>query len=37
VWVSEIIDERARVGDGEIVEVLVTLQVIFLVDESEGA
>jgi hypothetical protein len=32
----KLIDERARVEDGEIVEYLVTLQVIFLLDESEG-
>ena len=32
----KLIEERARVEDGEIVEYLVTLQVIFLLDESEG-
>lgn len=32
----KLIDERARVEDGEIVEYLVTLQVIFLLDELEG-
>ncbi len=32
----KLIDERARVEDGEIVEYLVTLQVIFLLDETEG-
>jgi flavin-binding protein dodecin len=32
----KLVDERARVEDGEIVEYLVTLQVIFLLDESEG-
>ena len=32
----KIIEERARVEDGEILEYLVTLQVIFLLDESEG-
>jgi flavin-binding protein dodecin len=32
----KVLDERARVEDGEIVEYLVTLEVIFLLDESEG-
>ncbi len=32
----KLLDERARVEDGEIVEYLVTLQVIFLLDEPEG-
>jgi flavin-binding protein dodecin len=32
----KIVDESARVEDGEILEYLVTLQVIFLLDESEG-
>ena len=32
----KVVDERARVEDGEIVEYLVTLQIIFLLDESEG-
>jgi flavin-binding protein dodecin len=32
----KIIEESARVEDGEILEYLVTLQVIFLLDESEG-
>ncbi len=31
-----IIDEKARVEDGVIVEYLVTLEVVFLLDESEG-
>lgn len=32
----KVVDERARVEDGSIVEYLVTLQVIFLLEESEG-
>ncbi len=32
----KVMDERARVEDGVIVEYLVTLEVIFLLDESEG-
>lgn len=32
----KVVDERARVEDGLIVEYLVTLQVIFLLEESEG-
>jgi len=41
VWlnnvINTVIDERARVvEDGEIVEPLVTLPVIFLLDEWEG-
>ncbi|MFK7897900.1 MAG: dodecin family protein [Myxococcota bacterium] len=32
----KVIEEKARVEDGEIVEFLVTLQVIFLLEESEG-
>ena len=32
----KVVDERARVEDGVIVEYLVTLQVIFLLEESEG-
>jgi len=32
----KVLDERARVEDGEIVEYLVTLEVIFLLDESVG-
>jgi flavin-binding protein dodecin len=32
----KVVDERARVEDGEIVEYIVTLQIIFLLDESEG-
>jgi hypothetical protein len=31
-----VLDERARVEDGAIVEYLVTLEVIFLLDEPEG-
>ena len=31
----KVIEEKARVEDGEIVEFLVTLQVIFLLDESD--
>ncbi len=31
----KIIEEKARVEDGEIVEFLVTLQVIFLLEEEE--
>jgi flavin-binding protein dodecin len=33
----KILEEKARVEDGEIVEFLVTLEVIFLLDESEEA
>jgi flavin-binding protein dodecin len=33
----KVIEEKARVEDGEIVEYLVTLQVIFLLEESEEA
>jgi len=40
VWlnnvINTVIDEKARVEDGEIVEPLVTLPVIFLLDEWEG-
>jgi flavin-binding protein dodecin len=32
----KVMDEKARVEDGVIVEYLVTLEVIFLLDESEG-
>lgn len=32
----KVIEEKARVEDGEIVEFLVTLQVIFLLEESEA-
>ncbi len=32
----KVIEEKARVEDGCIVEYLVTLQVIFLLEESEG-
>ena len=32
----KVVDERARVEDRVIVEYLVTLQVIFLLEESEG-
>jgi flavin-binding protein dodecin len=32
-----VIEEKARVEDGDIVEYLVTLQVIFLLEEKEGA
>jgi flavin-binding protein dodecin len=32
----KVVDERARVEDGSIVEYLVTLEVIFLLEESEG-
>ena len=31
----KVIEEKARVEDGQIVEYLVTLQVIFLLEESE--
>lgn len=31
----KVIDERARVDDGEIVEFLVTLQVIFLLEDDD--
>lgn len=31
----KVIDERARVDDGEIVEFLVTLQVIFLLEDED--
>ena len=31
-----VIEEKARVEDGDIVEFLVTLQVIFLLEEKEG-
>lgn len=31
-----VLDERARVEDGSIIEYLVTLEVIFLLDETEG-
>lgn len=31
-----VLDERARVEDGVIIEYLVTLEVIFLLDETEG-
>ncbi len=31
----KVIEEKARVEDGEIVEFLVTLQVIFLLDETD--
>ena len=33
----KVVEEKARVEDGEIVEFLVTLEVIFLLDESEEA
>ena len=33
----KVVDEKARVEDGAIVEYLVTLQVIFLLDEPEGS
>jgi flavin-binding protein dodecin len=32
-----VLEEKARVEDGQIVEYLVTLQVIFLLEEKEGA
>ena len=32
----KVMEEKARVEDGVIVEYLVTLEVIFLLDESEG-
>ncbi len=32
----KVIEEKARVEDGVIVEFLVTLQVIFLLEESDG-
>ena len=32
----KVMEERARVEDGIIVEYLVTLQVIFLLDDAEG-
>jgi flavin-binding protein dodecin len=32
----KVVDEKARVEDGVIVEYLVTLEVIFLLEESEG-
>ena len=32
----KVIDERAKVEDGRITEFLVTLQVIFLLDEDAG-
>ncbi len=32
----KVMDEKARVEDGVIVEYLVTLEVIFLLEESEG-
>lgn len=32
----KVVEEKARVEDGEIVEFLVTLQVIFLLEESEA-
>lgn len=32
----KILEEKARVEDGKIVEYLVTMQVIFLLDESAG-
>lgn len=31
----KVIDERARVDDGEIIEFLVTLQVIFLLEDDD--
>jgi hypothetical protein len=33
----KVIEEKARIEDGEIVEFLVTLQVIFLLEETKGA
>lgn len=33
----KILEEKARVEDGAIVEYLVTMQVIFLLDETPGA
>jgi flavin-binding protein dodecin len=33
----KVVEEKARVEDGVIVEYLVTLQIIFLLEESEGA
>ncbi len=33
----KVVEEKARVEDGMIVEYLVTLQIIFLLEESEGA
>jgi len=32
----KVIEEKARVEDGQIVEFLVTLQVVFLLEETEG-
>ena len=32
----KLVEEKARVEDGVIVEYLVTLQIIFLLEESEG-
>ena len=32
----KIVEEKARVEDGQIVEFLVTLQVVFLLEETEG-
>ena len=32
----KIVDEKAKVEDGRITEFLVTLQVIFLLDEEDG-
>ncbi len=32
----KVVDEKAKVEDGQIVEFLVTLQVIFLLEEGEG-
>ncbi len=34
--INTVIDERARVEDGEIVEPLVSRPLIFLLDESKG-
>ena len=36
MWLRKIIDERAAVEDDEIVEDLVTLEVVFLLNELEG-